>query len=55
MSVNRKLTLGVELEAAQHGVDAHRDWTHFKQRHSQSVLVAHWDLLEAFALGCHAC
>lgn len=56
--VNRKqsssLTFGVELEGAQRGVDAHRHWTHFKQRDSQRVLVAFWDLLVAFALGCHA-
>lgn len=48
------LTSLVELEAGQRGVDAHRDWTHFKQSDSQRSLVAHGNLLVAFALGCHA-
>lgn len=52
--MSRLQTFAVELEAAQRGVDAHRYWTHFVQRHSQRVLVAHRDLLIAFALGGHA-
>lgn len=47
-------TFAVELEAGQLGVDAHRDRPHLVERHSQRLLVAHWDLLVAFAWGGHA-
>lgn len=47
-------TFAVELEAAQRGVDAHRYRPHFIQRETQRLLVAHWDLLVAIALGRHA-
>lgn len=49
------LTSLVELEWALHGVNGHRHWTHFVQCYSQCVLITHWDLFVAFALGRHAC
>lgn len=48
-------TFAVELEAGQLGVDAHRDRPHLVERHPQRLLVAHRDLLVAFAGGGHAC
>lgn len=53
-TLNTSLTSLVELEGAQRGVDAHGHWAHFKQRHSQSALVALWDFFVAFALSGHA-
>lgn len=44
----------VELEAALLCIDAHRHWTNFVECNSQCALITHWDLLVAFALGCHA-
>lgn len=47
-------TFAVELEAGQLGVDAHRDGPLLVERHPQRLLVAHRDLLVAFARGGHA-
>lgn len=55
LGLSGSLTFGVELEAGHRSVDAHRYWPILEQCVSQLLLVTHWNLSVAAALGCHAC